>query len=112
MQSRRLVRKPAFLRMTPSPPHRAQVTRPALPPSAPVPLHTVQSSGRDLRYTLELDFEEAALGCEKVVVFERPEDCSVCSGTGAEGGSAGLVHRLGRDCRNRLSRIFHQISSE
>ena len=49
------------------------------------------ASGRDLRYTLELDFEEAALGCEKVVVFERPEDCSVCSGTGAEGGSAGLV---------------------
>ena len=29
---------------------------------------------------LELDFEEAALGCEKVVVFERPEDCTVCSG--------------------------------
>ena len=49
------------------------------------------ASGRDLRYTLELDFEEAALGCEKVVVFERPEDCAVCSGTGAEGGSAGLV---------------------
>ena len=49
------------------------------------------ASGRDLRYTLELDFEEAALGCEKVVVFERPEDCTVCSGTGAEGGSAGLV---------------------
>ena len=31
--------------------------------------------GRDLRYTLELDFEEAALGCEKELVFERPEDC-------------------------------------
>jgi len=49
------------------------------------------SAGRDLRYTLELDFEEAALGCEKAIVFERPEDCSACSGTGAEGGSAGLV---------------------
>jgi molecular chaperone DnaJ len=49
------------------------------------------SAGRDLRYTLELDFEEAALGCEKTIVFERPEDCSVCAGTGAEGGSAGLV---------------------
>jgi molecular chaperone DnaJ len=49
------------------------------------------SAGRDLRYTLELDFEEAAMGCEKVVVFERPEDCAVCAGTGAEGGSAGLV---------------------
>jgi molecular chaperone DnaJ len=49
------------------------------------------TAGRDLRYTLELDFEEAALGCEKVLVFERPEDCSACSGTGAEGGNAGLV---------------------
>jgi molecular chaperone DnaJ len=48
------------------------------------------SAGRDLRYTLELDFEEAALGCEKVLVFERPEDCEACFGTGAEGGTAGL----------------------
>ena len=36
------------------------------------------SAGRDLRYTLELDFEEAALGCDKTIVFERPEDCSAC----------------------------------
>ena len=49
------------------------------------------SAGRDLRYTLELDFEEAALGCEKVLAFERPEECATCSGTGAEGGDAGLV---------------------
>ena len=49
------------------------------------------SAGRDLRYTLELDFEEAALGCEKVLAFERPEECAACSGTGAEGGDAGLV---------------------
>jgi molecular chaperone DnaJ len=49
------------------------------------------SVGRDLRYTLELDFEEAALGCEKAVVFERPEECAGCSGTGAEGGNAGLT---------------------
>jgi molecular chaperone DnaJ len=47
--------------------------------------------GRDLRYTLELDFEEAALGCEKTISFERAEDCSACRGTGAEGGTAGLT---------------------
>jgi molecular chaperone DnaJ len=47
--------------------------------------------GRDLRYTLELDFEDAALGCERTIVFERPEDCAACSGSGAEGGAAGLV---------------------
>jgi molecular chaperone DnaJ len=48
------------------------------------------SVGRDLRYTLELDFEEAALGVEKTIVFQRPEDCVDCHGTGAQGGSAGL----------------------
>jgi molecular chaperone DnaJ len=49
------------------------------------------ATGRDLRYTLELDFEEAAAGCEKVIVFERPEDCDSCHGSGAEGGTAGLM---------------------
>jgi molecular chaperone DnaJ len=48
------------------------------------------AAGRDLRYTLELDFEEAASGCEKVIVFERPEDCEACRGAGAEGGAAGM----------------------
>jgi molecular chaperone DnaJ len=49
------------------------------------------ATGRDLRYTLELDFEDAALGCEKVLVFERPEDCEACRGAGAEGGAAGMM---------------------
>lgn len=49
------------------------------------------AQGRDLRYTLELDFEEAALGCEKAIVFERPEDCEACRGSGAEGGASGMV---------------------
>jgi molecular chaperone DnaJ len=50
-----------------------------------------KTAGRDMRYTLEVDFEEAALGCEKTITFERPEDCRDCLGTGAEGASAGLV---------------------
>ena len=49
------------------------------------------ATGRDLRYTLELDFEEAAAGCDKVIVFERPEDCESCRGAGAEGGAAGMM---------------------
>jgi molecular chaperone DnaJ len=47
--------------------------------------------GHDLRYTLELTFEEAALGCEKEIRFTRNADCAACRGTGAEGGAAGLV---------------------
>ena len=49
------------------------------------------SAGRDLRYTLEVDFEEAVLGCHKTIAFERSEDCAACRGTGAEGGAAGLT---------------------
>jgi molecular chaperone DnaJ len=50
-----------------------------------------RAAGQDLRYTLELDFPEAALGCEKTIRFDRTEDCRRCSGTGAEGGTAGLA---------------------
>jgi len=49
------------------------------------------TTGRDLRYTLEVDFAEAALGCEKLISFERAEDCSACRGTGAEGATVGLM---------------------
>ena len=50
-----------------------------------------RAAGHDLRYTLELAFEEAVLGCEKEIRFTRTSDCPDCRGTGAEGGAAGLV---------------------
>lgn len=50
-----------------------------------------RAAGQDLRYTLEVDFEEAALGCEKSITFARQEDCRACAGSGAEGGTAGLI---------------------
>ncbi len=46
--------------------------------------------GRDLRYTLELSFEEAALGVKKVIHFPSGADCADCGGTGGRGGAAGL----------------------
>ncbi len=49
-----------------------------------------RATGQDLRYTLELDFDEAALGCQKTIRFLRSEDCRTCGGTGAQGGAAGL----------------------
>ena len=49
------------------------------------------AAGRDLRYTLEIEFEEAVLGCRKTIAFERAEDCGDCRGTGADGGAAGLM---------------------
>ena len=49
-----------------------------------------RAAGQDLRYTLELDFDEAALGCQKAIRFARSEDCRACGGSGAQGGAAGL----------------------
>jgi molecular chaperone DnaJ len=43
--------------------------------------------GADLRYDLELTFEEAALGCEKEIKVTRPATCDACGGSGAESGS-------------------------
>jgi molecular chaperone DnaJ len=51
---------------------------------------TGKMPGRDLRYTLELSFEEAALGVEKTIKFPAPAECGACKGTGAKGGDAGM----------------------
>ncbi|HEX9102735.1 MAG TPA: DnaJ domain-containing protein, partial [Polyangia bacterium] len=51
---------------------------------------TGKMPGRDLRYTLELSFEEAALGVEKTIQFPAPVECGTCKGTGAKGGEAGM----------------------
>jgi molecular chaperone DnaJ len=49
-----------------------------------------KARGRDLRYTLELSFEEAALGVKKAIRFPARADCDACGGTGGKGGEAGL----------------------
>jgi molecular chaperone DnaJ len=43
--------------------------------------------GNDLRYDLEISFEEAAAGCEKEITVTKPERCDVCQGSGVEAGS-------------------------
>jgi molecular chaperone DnaJ len=44
--------------------------------------------GADLRYDLEITFEEAALGCEKAISVTKLESCTHCRGDGAEPGSS------------------------
>ena len=44
--------------------------------------------GRDLRYDLSLEFEEAVFGTEKEVTIRRMEACDDCKGTGAAKGKA------------------------
>jgi molecular chaperone DnaJ len=40
--------------------------------------------GANLRYDLELEFEEAAHGCEKEIALTKLESCDACHGAGAE----------------------------
>jgi molecular chaperone DnaJ len=48
---------------------------------------TQPERGDDLRYDMEISFEEAAHGCEKEITVTKPERCDVCHGSGAEAGS-------------------------
>jgi molecular chaperone DnaJ len=43
--------------------------------------------GADLRYDMEITFEEAAQGCEKEISVHKQDRCEVCAGSGAEAGS-------------------------
>ncbi|MCS7280521.1 MAG: molecular chaperone DnaJ [Desulfobacterota bacterium] len=42
--------------------------------------------GEDLRYNLEIEFEEAIFGCEKEIEVPKEEKCPVCNGTRIEPG--------------------------
>ncbi len=64
-----------------------------------------RSRGSDLRYNLELSFEEAAFGTEVSVKIPRPKRCEACEGTGSKdkqvracptcGGAGELRHTQG-----------------
>ncbi len=43
--------------------------------------------GRDIKISLVLTFTEAAFGAQKIVSFNRTEQCSLCKGNGAKNGT-------------------------
>ena len=43
--------------------------------------------GANLRYDLEIEFEEAANGCEKEIALTKLDECETCHGSGAEAGA-------------------------
>lgn len=45
------------------------------------------TQGRDLRYAIEIDFEEAVFGTEKEIELTRREHCEHCQGRGMEPGT-------------------------
>lgn len=44
-------------------------------------------AGRDLKYNLNIEFEEAVFGCEKTIQVARRNTCDACGGSGSEAGS-------------------------
>src|SRR5437867_3075119 len=48
---------------------------------------TQPQRGDDLRYDMEISFEEAAHCCEKEISVTKPERCDVCDGSGEEKGT-------------------------
>lgn len=61
--------------------------------------------GQDLRYDLELSFEEAAFGAEKTVRVPRLSRCETCGGRGAE--RAGGIETC-QSCRGSGQTTFQQ----
>ena len=59
---------------------------------------TQPQRGNDLRYDMEITFEDAAHGCEKEIALTKPETCETCQGSGAEPGSR---VRTCSSCRGR-----------
>ncbi|MBI2956297.1 MAG: molecular chaperone DnaJ [Acidobacteria bacterium] len=62
-------------------------------------------SGRDLRYDLELSFEEAARGVETRIKIPRRETCPACHGSGAREGTG---HATCRACHGRGQLHYRQ----
>ncbi len=44
--------------------------------------------GSDLRYDIEIDFEDAVLGVDRTIEFNHMEECQTCHGTGCEPGTS------------------------
>lgn len=49
---------------------------------------TAANRGADLRFDLEIDFEEAVFGSKRDLTFSVMDECGKCNGTGAEPGSS------------------------
>ncbi len=63
------------------------------------------SSGVDLRYNLDITFEEAAFGIEKEINFEKESTCETCSGNGAKPGTK---PKACKNCRGTGQVRFNQ----
>ncbi len=68
-------------------------------------------NGEDLKYELEIEFEEAIFGCEKKIKIPRLEVCHFCNGTGAKDQNSIITCPYCKGTGNiRISQGFFSIS--
>jgi molecular chaperone DnaJ len=67
--------------------------------------------GRDLRYDLTLEFEEAVFGIEKEINIRRMETCNDCKGSGAaKGKAAATCTQCGGRGQQRFQQGFFSVA--
>ena len=67
--------------------------------------------GRDLRYDLTLEFEEAVFGKEKEIMIRRMETCGDCNGLGrGEGQDAATCTQCGGRGQERFQQGFFSVA--
>src|SRR4051794_3252536 len=66
--------------------------------------------GADLRYNLEISFEEAAFGCEVQVKIPKPRRCEKCEGTGSKSRQARPCPTCGGAGEVRFTQGFFAVS--
>jgi molecular chaperone DnaJ len=69
-----------------------------------------KARGADLRYNLEISFEEAAFGCEVQVRIPRPKACEACEGTGSKDKQVRTCPTCGGAGEVRFTQGFFAVS--
>jgi molecular chaperone DnaJ len=69
-----------------------------------------RNRGADLRYNLEISFEEAAFGSEVQVKIPKPKRCEICGGTGSKGASPRRCPTCGGAGELRFTQGFFSVS--
>ena len=69
-----------------------------------------RQDGSDLRYDLEIDFEDAGYGADKKIVIPRLDACDRCNGSGCEPGSSKVrCNRCGGSGQISMAQGFFSI---
>ena len=63
-----------------------------------------KNRGNDLRYDMEIKFEEAAFGITKEIKVKKPESCEECQGTGSKDEKLGSCKKCQGTGQVRMSR--------